>query len=116
MKDRWEWFENWLTNNAPEVIDDLNDGCSLEQLEQVEKEINLSLPQSFKDFYLIHNGQKDEDYFGLFYGVSLLPLKKIVEEMQIWNGIIDECGEEEMKESFDDFQESLMPDKLKAQY
>lgn len=117
MQKQWQWFENWLVENAPKVIDDLNNGCSLEQLIEVENEIGLELPQSFKDFYLIHNGQKDEDYFGLFYGVSLLPLEKIVEEMCVWSGIIDEYGEKGMKENFDDdIQFSFMPDKVKAQY
>ena len=116
MQKQWQWFENWIAKNAPEVLNDLNDGCSLEQLLEVENEIGIKLPQSFKDFYLIHNGQKDEDYFGLFYGVSLLPLHKILEEMRIWNGIIDEYGEEGMKENFDNFQTSLMPDKVKAKY
>ena len=116
MQKQWQWFENWLAKNAPEVVADLNDGCSPEQLIEVEKELSLQLPQSFKDFYLIHNGQKDEGYFGLFYGVSLLPLEKIVEEWRSWSEIIDEEGEEGMKENFDDFQVSLMPNKLKAQY
>ena len=116
MNTQWQWLENWLVKNAPEVINDLNDGCSLEQLLEVENEIGIELPQSFKEFYLIHNGQKDEDYFGLFYGVSLLPLNKIVEEMSVWNGIIDEFGEAEMKESFDKYETSFMPNKLKAKY
>ncbi|CAN5219613.1 hypothetical protein BH10ACI1_BH10ACI1_05820 [soil metagenome] len=116
MQKQWQWFENWIAKNAPEVLNDFNVGCSLEQLLEVENEIEVKLPQSFKDFYLIHNGQKDEDYFGLFYGVSLLPLHKILEEMRVWNGIIDEYGEEGMKENFDDFQTSLTPNKVKAQY
>ncbi len=116
MQKKWQWFETWLAKNAPEVIDELNEGCSPEQLIKVENEIDLQLPQSFKDFYLIHNGQKDEGYFGLFYGVSLLPLEKIVDEWRVWIAIIDEYGEEEMKGNFDDFQLSFMPDKLKAQY
>ena len=116
MQNQWQWFENWLAENVPEVIDDLNEGCDLEQLAEVENEIGLQLPQSFKDFYLIHNGQKDEDYFGLFYGVSLLPLNKILEEMRVWNSIIDEYGEEGMKENFDYGQMSFLPSKLKAKY
>lgn len=116
MTEQWRWIENWLAKNAPKIINDLNEGCNLKQLAKLENEIDLKLPQSFKDFYLVHNGQKDEDYFGLFYGVSLLPLEKIVEEWRVWNEIIDEYGEERMKENFDDFQISFMPDKLKAQY
>jgi len=116
MNSQWQRLENWLAKNVPEVINDLNAGCSLEQLGRVENEMGLELLQSFKDFYLIHDGQKDEDYFGLFYGVSLLPLNKILEEMRVWNSIIDEYGESGMKESFDDFQTSFMPNKVKAKY
>jgi cell wall assembly regulator SMI1 len=116
MRKQWQWFENWLAKNAPEINEDLNEGCSLKQLIEAENEIGLKFPQSFKDFYLIHNGQKNKDYFGFFYGVSFLPLEKIVEEWRMWSGIIDEHGEEGMKENFDDFQFSFVPDKLKAQY
>ncbi len=116
MRKQWQWFENWLAKNAPEINDDLNEGCSLEQLIKAENEIGLKFPQSFKDFYLIHNGQNNKDYFGLFYGVSLLPLEKIVEQWRMWSKIIDEHGDEGMKNDFDYFQFSFVPDKLKAQY
>jgi cell wall assembly regulator SMI1 len=116
MRKQWQWFENWLAKNAPEVLADLNEGCSPQQLVEVENEIGLPLPQSFKDFYSIHNGQKDEDYFGLFYGISLLPLEKIIEQWRVWREIIDDYGEEGMKENFDYGQVSFLPDKLKAQY
>jgi cell wall assembly regulator SMI1 len=116
MKKQWQRLENWLAENEPEAINNLNSGCSFGQLNILENEIGLNLPQSFKDFYLIHNGQNDEDYFGLFYGVSLLPLYKILEEMRIWKGIIDEYGEAGMKENFDYGQVSFMPNKVKAKY
>ena len=90
MNNQWQWFENWLAKNAPEVVNNLNDGCSLEQLAEVENETGLKMPQSFKDFYLLHNGQRDEDYFGLFYGVSLLPLNKIIGKWQGWKEIAEE--------------------------
>ena len=116
MQKQRQWFENWLTNNVPEVIDDLNEGCNLQQLLEIENETGLILPQSFKDFYLIHNGQKDEDFFGLFYGVSLLPLNKILEEMSVWNEIIDEYSEEGIEQNLDFGQMSFVPSKLKAKY
>lgn len=65
---------------------------------------------------MIHDGQKAVDYIGMFYGISLLPLSGIQEQWRIWTSIIDEYGPEQMKEQFDQYQTSLMPDRVKPMY
>ena len=112
MKEQWQKIESWLMQQYPEMITDLNQGCTQAELLGFEKETGFQLPQSFKDFYLSHNGQKGENYLGLFYDVSLLPLQRIVDEWRMWSRIADEWNEEENSE----FQSSLMPNKVKALY
>lgn len=116
MRDQWRRLEAWLEKEYPEMLADLNPGCSQEQLIDVEKEIGVQLPESVKSFYLIHDGQKSEDYQGIFYDVAFLPLDRMVRERRTWCEIIDSYGEEGMRAEFDEFQVSLMPDKVKAMY
>jgi cell wall assembly regulator SMI1 len=116
MKNQWHRLEAWLEKEYPEMLADLNPGCNQEQLINVEKEIGVQLPESVKNFYLIHDGQKSENYIGIFYDVAFLPLDRMIREWRTWSEIIDDYGEEGMRTEFDEFQVSLMPDKVKAKY
>jgi len=116
MTEQWHKLEKWFSARYPKMVADLNSGCDSAEILDLEREIGIRLPEKFKEFYLIHNGQKAVDYIGIFYNLSLLSLSKIRTEMELWAGIIDEYGEEQMKINFDQYQSSLMPDKVKAMY
>lgn len=116
MDQNWQRLETWFAEFLPEMNRDLNGGCDHTAFTELEKEIGVQLPQSFKDFYSAHDGQRATDYMGLFYGASLLPLSKILEQWRIWASIIAEYGPEQMKIDFDQYQTSLMPAKVKAMY
>ncbi len=116
MRNEWKYLESWFSAKWPEIIPDLNPGCDPDAFEKVESEMDIGLPDSFKEFYMIHDGQKADDYIGMFYGASLLPLAKILEQWRIWTAKIEEYGNERMKELFDQYQISLMPGKVKAAY
>jgi len=116
MEKQWQQLENWFAENLPTMVADLNIGCETGDLEELEKEFGVQLPRSFSDFYTIHNGQKAVNYIGMFYGASLLPTSKILEQWRMWASIIDDYGPEQMGIDFDQYQASLMPDKVKPMY
>ena len=64
-------LENWLGQYFPEVLSDLNPGCSNQEISKLENRLNCRLPEDFKDFYRWHNGQKG-DTTGLFCGLPYL--------------------------------------------
>lgn len=58
MQEIWQRIDSWLQQNAPEIFSDLLPAASDEQFSQVEETIQCELPQSIKEFYLIHNGTR----------------------------------------------------------
>ena len=59
MTDLWKRFENWLKANAKHLHGELNPGATAEELELLSSEIHQALPEDFRAFYSIHNGQSD---------------------------------------------------------
>ncbi len=116
MRDHWHRLEAWLAKEYPEMLADLNPGCAQEQLSNVEQEIGVRLPESVKNFYLIHDGQKSEHDKGIFYDVAFLPLARLIADWRMWSEIIDSYDEETMRTDFDEFNISLMPDKVREKY
>lgn len=58
----------------------LNDGCSNEDIEILEKRIAFTFPEYFKTFYRLINGFGDRDWTPNMF--SLFPLERIKEEYE----------------------------------
>src|SRR5579859_3135551 len=54
--EAWKRIEDTVRILEPDESRSLPDGASREDLERVEKEIGVSLPEAFKQSYLVHNG------------------------------------------------------------
>ena len=94
MRAIWTRIENWLANNAPKLLRNLNPGATDEEIASTEEFLGISFPDNFKDSYRIHNGQRsyietpDEqqiDYclMGMW---QLLSLDRIKDEWSCWKG------------------------------
>jgi len=81
MKEIWERFEAWIDRYANLLLDDLNGGAEEEHFEPIERAIRSELPQAFKEFYRIHDGQYSESEEGLIDTHILLPLEQM---LSIW--------------------------------
>jgi cell wall assembly regulator SMI1 len=79
VMNAWSDFERWLSTNCPELDGILNAGATPEQLQAVESQLGIILPDDFKDFYRIHDGQV-EGSPGLFDGMEFLSLSGILLE------------------------------------
>lgn len=82
MKRNFEEIENWLSENAPRIIElSLQRPATEDEIEELERTIGKSLPTDFKELYLWHNGLNDEENFGsLFYGMDFFPIDRIISE------------------------------------
>jgi cell wall assembly regulator SMI1 len=88
MKEIWNRIENWLRDNAPEILADLEPGASDTEIKEAEEYLKVSFPEHMKASLKIHNGQKGESSF-LIDGWQLLPLEKIMEEWDAWADLIE---------------------------
>ena len=100
MQLSWTRIENWLADNAPEILENLNPGATEEEIKRTEEFLGLSFPEDVKDSYRIHNGQKPYvdtldgqqwDYCLIDYR-QLLSLARIKDEWSIWKELLDTGG------------------------
>ncbi len=105
----------WFQLKLPEVLEDLNEPAKLAQISSLEEKLGLELPESFKDLYLIHNGQKGDINTGVFYGLEFLSLDGIYDQWKSWADLVDTEGEEGMKD-LNMFSKSHVNGLIKAIY
>lgn len=99
MQATWNAITSKLTEIAPQIIKELNHGITVAQLENLERTIGKKLPESFVDFYCIHNGQKP-DSAGLIDGEELLSFERILKEWGIWKELLDGKTFEDSREPY----------------
>ena len=97
----WTRIENWLADNAPEILENLNPGATEEEIKRTEEFLGISFPEDVKDSDRIHNGQKPyvdtpdgqqwKDYC-LIDMWQLLSLDRIKHEWSIWKELLDTGG------------------------
>ena len=63
----WKTIEKWLRKNYPERLLEFSEPAKETEIQKVEAELNCKLPEDFRKFYKIHNGQKNEDEPMLHY-------------------------------------------------
>src|SRR6186713_1402197 len=88
MKEIWESIELKLKEIAPGILDNLNDGVTNGEVEDLEKLINAKLPMDFIEFYKIHNGQTTGSA-GLIECEELLSFERIKDEWNVWNDLLE---------------------------
>ena len=86
MRNIWARIENWLSTNAPEMIDELLPGASDQEIYQAEKSLGIQFPKDVKESYRIHNGQ-NESIDNLVLGHQLLSLKEIIRVWKVWKDL-----------------------------
>lgn len=59
VENLWSRLEAWASANAPEILSDLNPGATADQIHELESELGLTLPDSFKASLAAHNGEDD---------------------------------------------------------
>ena len=82
-------FESWLKKHLPQSLNSLNAGASNKQIRELEKELDVVLPEEFKAFYTIHDGQQEDESLGIFFGIRPLPLEEIAREWTQWKELLE---------------------------
>ena len=83
--EKWKKIKNHLNN---EQIASLNPPASSSDINELEKAIKHKIPEDFKNFIKIHNGQSINS-IGIFNGLSFLSTKHIYSNWSIWKELLD---------------------------
>ncbi len=89
MNQAWQKIENWIKENHPIVLDTLNPGATKQDLSELENILGLDLPEDFKNFISIHNGQ-NWTHLNLFDSDRLLSTEDIIRDWQHWKNVLPE--------------------------
>lgn len=112
---QWRGLERWLEVNLPEVHEDLAPGCSDASIAEFERQMGRVLPESLKDLYRWHDGQKGAVNSGPFFGLNFLSLADAKSHWESWKSIIDNWSPEEMVEA-NAFSRSAKPGTVRELY
>jgi cell wall assembly regulator SMI1 len=91
----WKRIDGWAEENYEELFDQLGEGCTNNDLNELEHQLDCSLPMEVRESLQIHDGQERGGMpTGIIFGCMLLDAEEIVQEWQNWKKV----GEEYLKE------------------
>ncbi|ETI23570.1 hypothetical protein G647_05372 [Cladophialophora carrionii CBS 160.54] len=87
----WKKIDWWAEKNYTELWDQLGEGCTQNDINELEHELNMSLPQDVRDSLAIHDGQERGGRpTGIIFGCMLLDCEEIVQEWKNWQIVNEE--------------------------
>lgn len=94
MKPYWKEIERLFQERSPKGYQRyFVPGASDRALASLEKHVGQELPEDFKAFYRVHDGQ-GRKAFGLVFGLELLSLRRIKQEWDNWKRVGEDINPE----------------------
>lgn len=87
----WRKIDRWAESNYEELFDNLCEGCTQNDVNELEHELDVTLPQDVRESLSIHDGQERGGRpTGILLGCMLLDCEEIVQEWNNWKVVNDE--------------------------
>lgn len=87
----WRKIERWLEHNYEELLDNLGEGCTQNDINELEHELDCTLPLELRESLMIHDGQERPGLpTGVIFSSMLLDCEEIVQERKNWKTVNDE--------------------------
>lgn len=81
----WQRIDTWIEQSYPELFDQLIEGATSNDLNDLEHDLECALPADVRESYSVHDGQEGGGKpTGVFFGIVLLDLEGISEEWNVW--------------------------------
>lgn len=88
IKSSWQKIDAWAEENYPELFDQLCEGCTVNDLNELEHLLDCSLPQDVRESLQMHDGQeRGGNPTGIIFGSMLLDCEEIVQEWENWRKV-----------------------------
>lgn len=82
----WERLELFLDREYPEMNDYLGGSATVSDLNELESDLEITLPSDVRESFQIHDGQ-ESNTGGLVFGLILLELDAVSLECEIWRRV-----------------------------
>lgn len=87
----WKRIDRWTEDNYEELHDQLSEGCTQNDVNELEHELDVSLPMEVRESLQIHDGQERGGRpTGIIFGCMLLDCEEIVQEWKNWRTVNEE--------------------------
>lgn len=87
----WKRIDRWAEDKYEELYDQLSEGCTQNDVNELEHELDCSLPLDVRESLQIHDGQERGGRpTGIIFGCMLLDCEEIVQEWKNWRVVNEE--------------------------
>jgi cell wall assembly regulator SMI1 len=87
----WKKIDRWTEENFQELFDQLCEGCTQNDVNELEHELDCSLPLEVRESLQVHDGQERGGApTGVIFGCMLLDCEEIVHEWRNWRTVAEE--------------------------
>lgn len=87
----WNKIDRWAEENYPELFDQLCEGCTSNDLNDLEHQLDCSLPQDVRESLQMHDGQERGGRpTGIIFSGMLLDCEEMVQEWENWRKVNQE--------------------------
>lgn len=81
----WKRIDNWAEENYPELYDQLCEAATNNDLNELEHQLDCTLPPDIRDSLMVHDGQeRGGTPTGIIFGCMLLDCEEMVQERDQW--------------------------------
>lgn len=87
----WAKIDRWCEKNYEELFDQLCEGCTQNDVNELEHDLDCSLPLEVRESLMVHDGQERGGLpSGIIFGCMLLDCEEIVQEWKNWRTVNEE--------------------------
>ncbi|KAK0720845.1 hypothetical protein B0H67DRAFT_600217 [Lasiosphaeris hirsuta] len=88
IQSTWNKIDSWADENYPELFDQLCEGCTVNDINELEHQLDCSLPQDVRESLQIHDGQeRGGNPTGIVFSSMLLDCEEMVQEWDNWRKV-----------------------------
>jgi|TARA_R110002003_G_scaffold123_5_gene11134 cell wall assembly regulator SMI1 len=87
----WKRIDRWVEDRYEELFDNICEGATSNDVNELEHELDATLPMDIRDSLQIHDGQERGGLpTGVIFGLMLLDCEEIVMEWKNWRKVAEE--------------------------
>lgn len=87
----WKRIDRWVEDHYEELSDNICEGCTSNDVNELEHELDSTLPMDVRESLQVHDGQERGGLpSGLLFGMMLLDCEEIVMEWRNWRKVAEE--------------------------
>ena len=91
VQHSWKKIDRWAEENYEELFDQLSEGATQNDVNELEHELDISLPMEVRESLQTHDGQERGGRpTGIIFGCMLLDCEEIYQEWRNWKVVNEE--------------------------